>query len=150
MWDLWWAKWYWDRFFSEFFSFPLSYCSTVALHIHISGGWIKYPFMAAVQRHSLTPSTWTTTISIMMVQWINHTTHFSRQWPILVEMRQREATPHFTFIPDTSFMFSPSYVGVNWENQCQLDNYMPSDETWRCNPEPITSIYDVTIAITIS
>jgi hypothetical protein len=23
MWDLWWTKWYWDRFFSEFFGFPL-------------------------------------------------------------------------------------------------------------------------------
>jgi hypothetical protein len=24
MWDLWWAKWHWDRFFSEYFGFPLS------------------------------------------------------------------------------------------------------------------------------
>jgi hypothetical protein len=24
MWDLWWRKWHWDRFFSEFFGFPLS------------------------------------------------------------------------------------------------------------------------------
>jgi hypothetical protein len=24
MWDLWWTKWHWDRFFSEFFGFPLS------------------------------------------------------------------------------------------------------------------------------
>jgi hypothetical protein len=24
MWDLWWTKWHWDRFFSEFFDFPLS------------------------------------------------------------------------------------------------------------------------------
>jgi hypothetical protein len=24
MWDLWWTKWHWDRFFSEYFSFPLS------------------------------------------------------------------------------------------------------------------------------
>jgi hypothetical protein len=32
MWDLWWTKWHWDRFFSEFFRFPLSvYHSTVAL-----------------------------------------------------------------------------------------------------------------------
>jgi hypothetical protein len=23
-WDLWWTKWYWDRFFLEFFGFPLS------------------------------------------------------------------------------------------------------------------------------
>jgi hypothetical protein len=22
--DLWWTKWYWDRFFSDFFGFPLS------------------------------------------------------------------------------------------------------------------------------
>jgi hypothetical protein len=24
MWDLWWTKWHWHRFFSESFSFPLS------------------------------------------------------------------------------------------------------------------------------
>jgi hypothetical protein len=24
MWDLWWTKWHWDRFFFEFFGFPLS------------------------------------------------------------------------------------------------------------------------------
>jgi hypothetical protein len=23
MWDLWWTKWHWDRFISEYFSFPL-------------------------------------------------------------------------------------------------------------------------------
>jgi hypothetical protein len=24
MWDLWWTKWHWDRFFPEYFGFPLS------------------------------------------------------------------------------------------------------------------------------
>jgi hypothetical protein len=24
MWDLWWTKWHWHRFFPEFFGFPLS------------------------------------------------------------------------------------------------------------------------------
>jgi hypothetical protein len=24
MWDLWWTKWHWDRFFSEYFGFLLS------------------------------------------------------------------------------------------------------------------------------
>jgi hypothetical protein len=24
MWDLWWIKWYWDRFFSEFFGLPVN------------------------------------------------------------------------------------------------------------------------------
>jgi hypothetical protein len=23
MWDLWWTKWHWDRFFPELFGFPL-------------------------------------------------------------------------------------------------------------------------------
>jgi hypothetical protein len=27
MWDLWWTKWHWDRFFYKFFSFPLSVSS---------------------------------------------------------------------------------------------------------------------------
>jgi hypothetical protein len=25
MWDLWWTKWHWNRFFSEYFGFPLSF-----------------------------------------------------------------------------------------------------------------------------
>jgi hypothetical protein len=24
MWDLWWTQWHWDRFFTEYFGFPLS------------------------------------------------------------------------------------------------------------------------------
>jgi hypothetical protein len=24
MWDLWWTKWHWERFFPEYFGFPLS------------------------------------------------------------------------------------------------------------------------------
>jgi hypothetical protein len=24
MWDSWWTKWHWDRFFPEYFDFPLS------------------------------------------------------------------------------------------------------------------------------
>ena len=30
MWDLWWTKWHWDRFFPEFFGFPSQFHSTVA------------------------------------------------------------------------------------------------------------------------
>jgi hypothetical protein len=41
---------------------PCQYYSTMALHIHISpGGWKIGPLVAAVQRHLLTPSIWTTT-----------------------------------------------------------------------------------------
>jgi hypothetical protein len=28
-WDLWWTKWHWGRFFSEFFGFPRQYNSTI-------------------------------------------------------------------------------------------------------------------------
>jgi hypothetical protein len=39
MWNLWWTKWHWDRFFSELFGFPLSvYHSTIALQTHIIWG----------------------------------------------------------------------------------------------------------------
>jgi hypothetical protein len=39
MWDLWWTKWHWDRFFSEFFGFTLSiYHSTNALQTPIIWG----------------------------------------------------------------------------------------------------------------
>jgi hypothetical protein len=31
-WDLWWTKWHWDRFFSEFFDFPLSISFHRGLH----------------------------------------------------------------------------------------------------------------------
>jgi hypothetical protein len=30
MWDFWWTKWHWDRFFREYFGFPLSMHSTGA------------------------------------------------------------------------------------------------------------------------
>jgi hypothetical protein len=28
MWDLWWTKWQWDRFFPEYFGFPCQFHST--------------------------------------------------------------------------------------------------------------------------
>jgi hypothetical protein len=31
-WDLWWTKWHWDRFFSEFFGFPQSISFHSGLH----------------------------------------------------------------------------------------------------------------------
>jgi hypothetical protein len=34
MWDLWWTKWHWDRFFSEYLGFPLS----ISFHL----GYIKW------------------------------------------------------------------------------------------------------------
>jgi hypothetical protein len=46
-------------------AFPCQYHSTVALHTHISlGRWTIGLSVAAVQRHSLIPSTWTTTYHI--------------------------------------------------------------------------------------
>jgi hypothetical protein len=30
LWDLWWTKWHWDRYFSQHFSFPCQYHSTNA------------------------------------------------------------------------------------------------------------------------
>jgi hypothetical protein len=48
-------------FISEFFCFSCQYNSTMDLHIHVSGGWTIGPLVAAVLRHSLTPSTWSTT-----------------------------------------------------------------------------------------
>jgi hypothetical protein len=49
--------WHWDTFSSELLLFfPRPYHSTVALHTHVSSGeWI---LLAAVQRLSLAPSTW--------------------------------------------------------------------------------------------
>jgi hypothetical protein len=55
MWDLWWTKWHWDKFFSKPL-FPLSisfqHCS-IFTHIS-SGGWTMGPLVATVpQTHSL-------------------------------------------------------------------------------------------------
>jgi hypothetical protein len=54
--DLWWTKWYWDRLLSKSFGFPL----TIPFH-HSSpySHFIWSMAVAAVQRHSLTLSTWT-------------------------------------------------------------------------------------------
>jgi hypothetical protein len=38
MWDLWWTKWHCDRFFSEFFGFPLSIHHSPSLSKLISSG----------------------------------------------------------------------------------------------------------------
>jgi hypothetical protein len=37
MWDLWWTKWHWDRFFSEFFGFA----SAISFHCGSPLGWSK-------------------------------------------------------------------------------------------------------------
>jgi hypothetical protein len=36
MWDLWWTKWHWGRFFSEFFGFFPTNIIPPLLHIHLS------------------------------------------------------------------------------------------------------------------
>jgi hypothetical protein len=60
MWDLWWTKQNWYRLFSEFFGFPLSESFHQA-HTHVSsGGCTTGQLVAAVQRRTLTSSTWTT------------------------------------------------------------------------------------------
>jgi hypothetical protein len=54
MWDLWWTKWHWDRFFYEFFGFPLSisfhWCSITrkraknkihkSIYVGVKGVWV--------------------------------------------------------------------------------------------------------------
>jgi hypothetical protein len=54
MWELWWTKWHWDRFFSEIFSFRLSisfYCGSPCSYI--TWGMNNRPVLvAAVQRRS--------------------------------------------------------------------------------------------------
>jgi hypothetical protein len=48
-----WTKWLWDRFFPEFFGFPLSVSFHCGSHCHTSsGGWTIGPVEAAVQRQS--------------------------------------------------------------------------------------------------
>jgi hypothetical protein len=57
MWDLWWTKWHWDRFFSKSFGFLLSIsflrCS---IFIHMSPGvWTKCPLGAKFRRDTVPP-----------------------------------------------------------------------------------------------
>jgi hypothetical protein len=58
---LWWTKWRRDRFRSEFVGFLLSisFHRGSSLSFISSGGWTIGPLLAAVQRHSVTPWTWT-------------------------------------------------------------------------------------------
>jgi hypothetical protein len=60
MWDSWWTKWHWDRFFSKLFGFPCQYHSTVSLQLISSGGWTICPLVAAVHWRDLTRSKSTT------------------------------------------------------------------------------------------
>jgi hypothetical protein len=34
MWDLWWTKWHWGRFFSKYFGFPCQFSFHRLLHHH--------------------------------------------------------------------------------------------------------------------
>jgi hypothetical protein len=52
MWDLWWTKWRWGRFFSEYFDFPSQslFHKFLHNHHHLSSGagtigqyWLQYP-----------------------------------------------------------------------------------------------------------
>jgi hypothetical protein len=55
--DLWWTKWHWDRLYSRVLRL-----SAVSIYPRTSpGGWRICQLVAAVQRHGLTPSTWTRT-----------------------------------------------------------------------------------------
>jgi hypothetical protein len=65
MWNLWRTKRHWDRFLSEFLVLPCQHYSTAYFHTLTglsSAGWTIGPLVAAVQRHSLNPSTLTTYI----------------------------------------------------------------------------------------
>jgi hypothetical protein len=60
--NLYWTKWCWERFISEFFWFSLVDIIPPCLHTHVlTGDWKIGQFEAAVQRHNprFTPSTWT-------------------------------------------------------------------------------------------
>jgi hypothetical protein len=49
MWDMWWAKWHWDRFSSESFGFPVNNIPLLFyIHSCIIWGWTKGPVMATV------------------------------------------------------------------------------------------------------
>jgi hypothetical protein len=60
-------KWHCDKFFLLIFSgFPCQHHSTMAFNTYVlSGGWIIGPLEAAVQRHGLDRTTWTTTRSYL-------------------------------------------------------------------------------------
>jgi hypothetical protein len=40
MWDLWWAKWYWDRFFSEYFG----------IRLPVSFHWYPMPIHSSINK----------------------------------------------------------------------------------------------------
>jgi hypothetical protein len=61
MWDLWWIKWHWIRFFSRVLRFSPPNIIPPGLHTHISSFVpTTGPLVAEVQRHGLAPSIWTT------------------------------------------------------------------------------------------
>jgi hypothetical protein len=70
MWNMWHSGT--RKGFSPFSSFPLSIISA-GLHTHVSyGGWITGPLVPAVQRHSLTPLTWTRRLQTSVSQSVVH------------------------------------------------------------------------------
>jgi hypothetical protein len=71
-WDLWWTNWQWDRVVYVFFGFHVCIIppvlSTLIYDLSSSTwAWTIDPFVAAVQRHCLTPSTWMITSTLRRI-----------------------------------------------------------------------------------
>jgi hypothetical protein len=78
MWILWWSKWHWDRFFPRSSVLPSQFYSNMTFHTDISSGrWIIGSLVAAVERHCLTPLTWTITSFLLYPQ---RKQVMSREW----------------------------------------------------------------------
>ena len=83
-WDLWYTKWYSDRFFSEYFSFPLSVslhrCSIIIIIIIIFLSWSWATcWPVPVSRVSPVPVTHDVAGRWPATSWVHYTTHCNAQ-----------------------------------------------------------------------
>jgi hypothetical protein len=69
MWEFWWTEWHCERLFTEYFGCsPVNIIPPSISILIYTWGMNNIPDFAAVQRHNLTPSTWTTTSSEVRFQ----------------------------------------------------------------------------------
>jgi hypothetical protein len=84
MWDLWWTKWHWDMFFSEFFGIPL----TISFQptIIFSWGWTIGTLKVAVQRYiDMNNNNFTTSVN-------------SPHWTLICLNSVKVSLPHFSLL----------------------------------------------------
>jgi hypothetical protein len=142
MWDFWWTKWHWDRFFFKFFDFPLSVSfHQGSLYSYIMQVMNKRPFgghssdilsphwhvmymydfvHVYAQRHLISILSWVEVGFAWLVQWLGHELD---NWD-LIPGRSR----HLSLLCHVTSVRGPTVLSGGWgggQLRCEADHCPP-------------------------